>query len=194
MVTTSTPILDRMVRAVQKVRERAGHFSAAMEAAGVPYAVVGGNAVAYHVATIDEAAVRNTRDVDVLIDRCDLPIVTTAAEGAGFRFRHVRGVDCFLEEPDGKFRDAVRLLYAGEKVAADDPVPTPDLSETEPGEVFRVVSLEALVRMKLVSFRRKDQTHLLDMLDVGLTDESWPARYQEPLCSRLQALVDDPDG
>ena len=194
MVTTATPILDRMVRAVQKVRERAERFAAAMEAAGIPYAVIGGNAVAYHVATIDEAAVRNTRDVDVLIDRGTLDAVKEAAAGAGFRFRHVRGVDCFLEVPDGKFRDAVHLLYAGEKVTAADPVPTPSMDEWQYGEAYRVVSLAALVRMKLVSYRDKDRTHLRDMLDVGLIDGSWPARYSEPLRSRLQALLDDPDG
>lgn len=169
-------------------------FSAALEAAGIPYAVIGGNAVAFHVATVDDAVVRNTRDVNMLIDRGTLDAVKAAAAGAGFRFRHVRGVDCFLEVPDGKFRDAVHLLYAGEKVTAADPVPTPSMEEWQCGEAYRVVSLEGLVRMKLVSYRRKDQTHLTDMLDVGLIDDSWPAKYSEPLRSRLQAILDDPDG
>ena len=38
--------LDRMVRAVEKVRERLLRATAALENAAVPYAVVGGNAVA----------------------------------------------------------------------------------------------------------------------------------------------------
>ena len=40
--------------------------AAALNQAGIPYAVVGGNAVASWVATVDAGAVRNTRDVDLL--------------------------------------------------------------------------------------------------------------------------------
>lgn len=54
-------ILERMVRAVEKVRERLARATSALEKAKVPYAVVGGNAIAVWVATVDEAAVRNTR-------------------------------------------------------------------------------------------------------------------------------------
>ena len=57
---------------------------AALDAAGVPHAVVGGNAVAVWVGTIDEGAIRNTRDVDLLIRRADLPRGTVALEQAGF--------------------------------------------------------------------------------------------------------------
>ena len=58
-------ILDRMERAVAKVRERLLRATRALNQAGVAYAVVGGNAVASWVATVDEGAVRNTRDVDL---------------------------------------------------------------------------------------------------------------------------------
>src|SRR5438067_424270 len=47
-------ILDRMERAVAKVRERLLRATAALNQAGVPYAVVGGNAVASWVATIQD--------------------------------------------------------------------------------------------------------------------------------------------
>ena len=43
-------LLDRMVLAVEKVRERLSRAAAALEKAGVPYAVIGGNAVAALVA------------------------------------------------------------------------------------------------------------------------------------------------
>jgi len=56
-----------------------------------------------------------------------------------------------------------------------------------------VLSLESLVRMKLTSFRRKDQVHLLDMIGVGLIDEAWVTRYSPELASRLQELLDNPD-
>ena len=68
------------------------------------------------------------------------------------------------------------------------------MSETEEDETFRVVSLEALVRMKLTSFRRKDQVHLLDMIDLGLIDATWPSRFTAELACRLQELLDNPDG
>src|SRR5438874_1507296 len=77
-------ILNRMERAVAKVRERLLRATAALNQIGVPYAVVGGNAVASWVATIDEGAVRNTRDVDLLVRRSDLPAITSALERAGF--------------------------------------------------------------------------------------------------------------
>ena len=53
--------LDRMVRAVEKVRERLQRVSAALNEAGIDYAVAGGNAVAAWVSRVDEAAVRNPR-------------------------------------------------------------------------------------------------------------------------------------
>ena len=38
----------------------------------LPYAVVGGNAVAAWVSRVDQAAVRNTQDVDIVLRRADL--------------------------------------------------------------------------------------------------------------------------
>ena len=58
---------ERMIGAVEKVRDRLLRATAALERVGVPYAVVGGNAVAAWVSRVDEAAVRNTQDVDILI-------------------------------------------------------------------------------------------------------------------------------
>jgi hypothetical protein len=72
--------LDRMVRAVEKVRERLLRATAALESSAVPYAVAGGNAVAAWVARIDEAAVRNTPDVDILLRRTDLSAAQTGLE------------------------------------------------------------------------------------------------------------------
>src|SRR5437867_6897981 len=83
-VGMSVDILDRMERAVLKVRERLLRATAILNRAHVPYAVVGGNAVASWVATVDEGAVRNTRDIDLLIRRNDLPAVTAALVQAGF--------------------------------------------------------------------------------------------------------------
>ena len=187
-------LLDRMVRAVERVRERLLRATAALDAGGVEYAVAGGNAVAAWVATVDSAAVRNTQDVDILLRRKDLDAARRALEAAGFVHRHVAGLDEFLDGPDAKARDAVHIVMAGEKVQADYPLATPDVAESQKTDQFRVLALESLVRMKLTSFRRKDQVHLQDMLDVGLVDESWVARLPAELGSRLRHLIQTPEG
>src|ERR1700682_1292734 len=95
-------ILDRMERAVAKVRERLLRATAALNQAGVPYAGVGGNAVASWVATVDEGAVRNTRDIDLLVRRSDLPAITNALEKAGFVHDELLDVVMFRDGPEGK--------------------------------------------------------------------------------------------
>jgi hypothetical protein len=50
------------------------------------------------------------------------------------------------------------------------------------------------VRMKLTSFRDKDRVHLRDLMEVGLVDESWRERVPEALRTRLQELLDNPEG
>jgi hypothetical protein len=183
-----------MIRAVEKVRERCDRAATALEAAGVPYAVIGGNAVANWVASIDEGSVRNTRDVDLLIRRADLEAAKAAMAKAGFIFENAYGGDFFLDGPNGKPSEGVHLLYAGEKVKPTDPVPAPEITESERGAAFQVLSLDALVRMKLVAFRRKDQVHLQDMVRLGLIDVTWPDKYQPILADRLREIIADPDG
>ena len=186
--------LDRVVSAVEKVRQRFLRATAALEASAIPYAVAGGNAVAVWVSRVDEAAVRNTQDVDVLLRREDLPRAIQALEQAGFSYRRAAGLDLFLDGPAAKARDAVHLVFANEKVRPSESLNNPDVSESEPADHFRVLSLEALVRIKLTEFRDKDRVHLRDLIEVGLIDASWPARFPSDIASRLQQILDDPDG
>jgi hypothetical protein len=186
-------ILERMVRAVERVRERLLRATTALEKAGIPYAVVGGNAVAAWVARMDEAAVRNTQDVDIMIRRADVEAATAALTQVGFVRRHVRGIDLFLDGPRAKARDAVHVVFAGERVRPEYSHAAPDVSESESIGSLRVVTLDALIRMKLTSFRLKDRVHLLDMLEVGLMDSSWLARLPPDLSKRLQELIANPD-
>lgn len=186
--------LDRMVGAVEDVRRRLLRAAAALEAHKVPYAVAGGNAVGLWVSRVDRAAVRNTQDVDILLRRADLPAATVALEGAGFVYRHSAGLDVFLDGPDAKARDGVHIVFANEKVREHEAATNPDVTDSEPAESYRVLSLPALVRIKLTAFRRKDQVHLQDMISVGLLDATWPARFPAELGARLQSLLDDPNG
>jgi hypothetical protein len=194
MANASAISLDRMVRAVEKVRERLLKAVGALEAAGIPYAVAGGNAVAAWVSTVDEAAVRNTRDVDMMLRRADLERARTALEGVGFFYRHTAGLDVFLDGPDSSVRDAVHIVFANEMVRPHEPAANPELTESERADEFVVLSLEALVRIKLTAYRDKDRTHLRDLIEVGLVDRSWIDRLPKPLAVRLQAILDDPLG
>lgn len=185
---------ERMIRAVEKVRERLQRAASALSAAGIPYAVVGGNAVAAWVSRVDEAAVRNTQDVDILLRRSDLDAATAALAAAGFIRRHVSGIEMFLDGPNAKARDAVHIVLAGEKVRPQYEDSAPDVTESEAAPQFRILALEALVRMKLTSFRDKDRTHLRDLLEVGLVDETWCEKLPPHLAGRLKELLDNPEG
>jgi hypothetical protein len=185
---------ERALMAAEKVKERLRRATGALDAAAVPYAVVGGNAVAEWVARKDEGAVRNTRDVDLLVRRADFAAARNALEAAGFVYHSLLEVDMFLDGPQGRPSEAIHLLYTGEKVRPDHDLPAPELDESERAAEFQVATLEALVRMKLLSWRLKDRVHLLDMIGVGLIDATWPARFSKPLGERLQQLLDNPDG
>lgn len=184
----------RSMNAAEKVQQRLLRATAALEQAGVPYAVIGGNAVAAWVGSVDEAAVRLTKDVDLVLRRESLEAAKDALDPAGFTYHETIDVHRFLDGAGGNPRDAVHVLFSGDRVRPEDETVVPDVSESEPSERFRVVALEALVRMKLTSFRLKDQVHLQDMLEVGLIDASWPARYPPELAARLQQILDNPNG
>src|SRR5438067_13599892 len=113
--------LERMVSAVEKVRQRLLKAAAALRERGVPYAVIGGNAVAAWVSSVDESAVRNTQDVDILIRREDLDRVKAVLGAVGFVYRRSAGLDIFLDGPKAKAREAVHIVFANEKVRPHEP-------------------------------------------------------------------------
>jgi hypothetical protein len=184
---------ERMIAAVDAVRERACRAAAALDRAGIPHVVIGGHAVAAWVARVDVEAVRNTRDVGLLVRRRDFKRVIAVLESVGFVHRNVAEVDLFLDGPEGSVRSAIHVVFAGERVRPDHLLPAPDVTDSEPGPDFAVATLDALVRMKLTSFRLKDKVHLLDLLEVGLIDESWCERLPTELGARLRELIDSSD-
>lgn len=189
---TGEQLYARMERAVEKVIERLKKTIQIIEDAKIPYAVVGGFAVRAWVAQVDEAAVRTTRDVDILIRENDLSALIKAMTNAGFYHRQTAGLDMFVEHPDASAREAVHILISGRVEKTGDP--NPDVEPSTETQEFRTVPLQTLVAMKLNAFRRKDQVHILDMISIGLIDRSWITRYPERLQLRLQELLDDPDG
>ncbi len=176
--------------ALDEVSERLERICGALDAAGVEYALVGGQAVALWVATRDPAAVRTTKDVDLLIRREDLPRARGAALAAGMEYFEVMGVGMFLDRAAPNPRHAVHLVWAGEKVRPGHELPAPGVDQREtlaPG--LHVVSLAGLVRMKLLADRDQDRVHLRDMIDVGLVGRDLAAGLPPPLQERLAAML-----
>jgi len=182
-----------MDRAVESIRLRLERACAALETAGVLYAVVGGNAVAVWVGMVDQGAIRNTRDVDILLRRGDLERATAALAAAGFVPAISFGVTMFLDGPNAKPSESIHIVFAGEKVQDNYTLPAPDVAEAERPTTFSVLGLESLVRMKLTSFRLKDRVHIQDLIAVGLIDRSWLNRFPAELADRLRELLDNPN-
>src|SRR5438309_7241627 len=93
----SQNLWQRHVMALEDVTDRLQRITAALEQHGVPYALVGGQAVALWVATRDPAAVRTTKDVDILIRREDLPRARAAALSVRMEYFEVLGVGMVLD-------------------------------------------------------------------------------------------------
>ena len=182
----------RMERAVEKVNDRLRKTVRILEDAKVPYAVIGGHAVRAWVAQVDEAALRTTKDVDILVRPVDLPALTAAMTSAGFYHRNTSGLDMFVEHPDASARDAVHVLLVGNVERFGEA--NPDIEPAALANDFRTVELPTLVRMKLNAFRDKDRVHLRDMISLGMIDASWLDYYPTQLRLRLEQLLNDPDG
>lgn len=191
---TGDALWERIERAVEIVKDRLRRVVRALNKAKIPYAIIGGNAVQHWVAQVDESVVRNTRDVDIILNESDLEAAIAALESEGFIYRRSLGITMFLDGPNAKARDAVHVLFAGQKVREEYSEPVPEIDEYELIEDARTLPLEQLVKMKLTSFRDKDRVHIRDMISIGLIDESWLDRMPHQLRIRLDELLNDPDG
>src|SRR5581483_6445944 len=118
-----------VMSAAREVEERLDRITTALTASGVPYAVVGGNAVAHWVSTKNPHVIRMTKDVDVLMRQEDLKTAGDAIRSSGFIYRHAAGIDFFLDGPGSRFSDAVHIVKAGLKVRPEYVLPAPDVSE-----------------------------------------------------------------
>lgn len=88
-----------------------------------------------------------------------------------------------------KARSEVHLLFAGEKVRPTDLEPVPAL--TEPGvedQGIPVISVASILRMKLISYRQPDKTHIIDMDSVGLITPEIEATLPDALRERLERV------
>lgn len=189
-VTGTAGLWERYLMALDDVTGRLQRICTALEEASIPYALVGGQAVAIWVATRDPAAVRTTKDVDLLVRREDLPGLRAAALSVAMDYFEVMGVGMFLDRRDTNPRHAVRLVWAGEKVRPNHGLPAPTIDQRQtlaPG--IHVISLAGLVLMKLMSNRDQDRLHLRDMIDVGLIGRELLEELPPELAARLDALL-----
>jgi hypothetical protein len=187
--TAPTP-WERYRMALDDVTDRLDRIARSFDQAGVAFALVGGQAVALWVATKDPAAVRTTKDIDILLRRTDLPQARAAAAAVALDYFEVAGVGMFLEQTDPNPRKAVHILWSGEKVRPDYLLPSPTVDEREllePGKP--VVPLAGLVRMKLMSNRDQDRVHLRDLIEVDLVGRELLATLPPELANHLDALL-----
>ncbi len=175
--------------AVERVERRLKQVTAALDAAGIAYAVVGGNAVAAWVGRADPAATRATKDVDLLVRSEDLERVTEVMGELGFLREDLRRLVLFIDPDEPSRRSGVHLVWAEQLVRPSYVCPAPSVQEVvrDPGG-FWVLDLPALVRMKLTSNRDIDRAHVADMLNVGLIDEAVRASLPRVLQERLEAI------
>lgn len=178
--------------ALDEVTRRLQAITKALDQHDVPYALVGGQAVAVWVATKDPAAVRTTKDVDILLRREDLPRARAAANSVQMDYFETMGVGMFLDRVDPNPRHAVHLVWADERVRPHYILPSPSVDERQTfDEGPQVVSLPGLVRMKLLSNRDQDRVHLRDMIDVGLVERDMLEGLPDQLAQRLDALLSE---
>jgi hypothetical protein len=164
-------------------------ITAALDADSVPYAVIGGNAVAAWVATIDDGAVRATKDVDLLLRRSDLEPAKAAAAKAGFDYYEVLDVPMFLPRTNPNPKTGVHLIIANESIRGGDLVPAPDINKALRGiEGYLVLDLVSLVKMKLLAYRLRDQTHIKDMLELDLITSEIEKALPDELKKRLDVI------
>ncbi len=115
-------------------------------------------------------------------------------EKAGFVYRHAAKIDMFLDGPGAERGMLCTSFLLASVFDRKIYFPPLNLNIAEEHQAFRLLDLESLVRMKLTSFRLKDQVHLQDMIEVGLVDQSWVSKYPPELAARLQQILDTPDG
>lgn len=181
----------KYVRAVSKVEELLKRTTQALDVAGVDYAVIGGNAVAAWVSTIDPDAVRTTKDVDLLVRRADLDRIAEALRPVGLEPAEMLGMTMFVRSENPSPKNAVHLIFANEPIRELDSVLAPDVADAAPIVAgFRVIPLQELVQMKLLAFRLRDQMHLVDMLSIGLIDGTWAEEVPLELQPRFRQVLE----
>lgn len=187
-------VVAKAERAAERVWERMYRASAALAAAEIPFVVIGGNAVGLWVATKDEGAVRNTRDVDILMERRNWPRAVPAMASAGFDAAEADGMTVFLDRDDPVASRGVHVHYCGERFRPNISVIAPSVSVGLIKDDVPVFDLRELLILKLAAFRNIDRVHIRDMLKVGLIDNAVADQIPRELQPRMDEIRANPNG
>jgi len=157
----------------------------------IAYEVIGGMAVMIQVSRVEPDAVRNTKDIDIMVQRADLQRIKEVAGRHGFTFRHTAGLDMLLPAGETKARNAVHLLFSGERATTHQPVPNPPIRPEQlslHGVEVAVIPVEDLLQMKLSNNRDIDRVHVRDLDSVGLISPEIEASLPLDLRDRLREI------
>ena len=130
-------------------------------------------------------------DVDIMIHRSDLARVKEVAGRHGFIFRHSAGPDMLLPHGETKAKNAIHLVFSGEKTAPAQALPNPPLRPqyiSVHGMEIAVIPVLDLVRMKLSNNRDIDRVHIRDLDSVGLITPQIEQSLPPVLLSRLREI------
>lgn len=158
---------------VDQLFDLAKRVETAFSCAGLEYRVVGGLATYLYVEEMEPDAGRLTKDIDIAVRREDLEAIAKAVEPFGLHYRHAAGVDRLVQAAEPSTRRAVHLE------------PTPELGPCRTIQGVRLIPLVDLVRMKLTSFRAKDEAHLKDLDEAGLITAEVETKLSTVLRERL---------
>ena len=183
----------RFVMAVERVEHLLRKTTGALNAAGIGYAIIGGNAVAAWVAQVDEAAARTTKDVNILIRRSDVTHVSEALRPIDLTPIEVLGVYMYVDRHRPNPWTGVHVVFAGARVRPDYTHPAPDPCDSVETNGFHLIELRRLVEMKLQAYGFIDRAHLQDMLNVGLIDDAIRDALPPDLREHPIALEESPD-
>ena len=173
---------------VERLFDLAITLEKAFSAAAIEYRVVGGLAVYLYVEQAEPDAGRRARDIDLVVRRQDLQRIADAVKPFGLEYRHAAGLDMLVEREVPSGRRAVHLIFEGEKVKPEYEEPVPYFSEAQRLHGIQLTPLPHLIRMKLTSFRLKDQTHLKDMDEAGLITREIERELTPAMRERLRAV------
>jgi hypothetical protein len=158
--------------------------------AGVPFEVIGGMAVNAHLlANQQRSRTFVTRDIDLLVQRADLPAIIRAAEAAAYTPKKMMG-GFMLLRPGQQPAEAAHLVFVGERSRSTHPLPFPPIrpeSKEVLGVSVPVAALSDLLQMKLNSYRAKDLVHLEIMDGCGLITRQIEKELPPVLVERLAA-------
>ena len=171
---------------VEQLFSLAGVVEHAFASAGIDYRVVGGLAAYLYVEERDPDAGRLTRDIDIAVRREDLDAIARAVEPFGLQHRHVAGEDMLVQTGQPSARRAVHMIFSGEKVREEYAEAVPEMGAFRVLHGVRLAPAEDLIRMKLTSYRLKDEMHLKDLDEAGLITPEIEARLSPLQRERLR--------